>query len=425
MRTEQRHFHTSPVVVQSDVQTTITVKPLSSHCLINENGTYELSYLTRERPDRKGTLDFVIRDGGIVFDAEFPGEQEHVFRLDRVEDDKRNRIGEFRIYSVEKDLLRLRPFKGDFHLHTCHSDGLESPAYVTARCREIGLDFMAITDHHKYEPSLEAINAYADTATDLKIYPGEEVHPPKNPVHMINFGSRFSVNALFTDTDAYEAGVKDQRTNESAVPDGVDPVQYASTVWSLNQIRRGGGLAVFCHPYWVWNGRYPVDGRLTDHILAEKPFDALELIGGFPKNEAESNALQVARYHEERAKGNDCPVVGLSDSHGCDTGSLFGWYHTVVFAKDAELSTVIDAIKNFRSVAVERMKGERPRVHGHFRLTKFVHFLLREYFPLHDRLCAREGAAMLDHAAGKPEGAEELSRLKGQCSRLHEQLYDS
>lgn len=425
MRTEHRHFHVSPIVVPSGERTTITVQVLSKPWEAVADGTYELLYLTRERPDRKGKLAFTVHDGGISFEADFPGEQEHVFRLEMIEGDERTRVGEFRIYSVEDDLLRLRPLKGDFHLHTCHSDGLESPVYVAARCREIGFDFMAITDHHKYAPSEEAMEAYAETDADLKIYPGEEVHPPGNPVHMVNFGSGYSVNALFADSAAYDAAVNRQLEENEPVPDGVDPVHYASTVWALDQIRKGDGLAVFCHPYWVANGRYPVDGRLTDHILAEKPFDALEVIGGYHKNEGESNALQVARYHEERAKGNDCPIVGLSDSHGCDTGSLFGWYYTIVFAENAELPTLIDAIKDLHSVAVEHVKGEQPRVHGHFRLTKFVHFLLREYFPMHDRLCSKEGLAMLDHSAGKPKGAEELSHLKGQCAALHDQLYSA
>jgi len=40
-----------------------------------------------------------------------------------------------------------------------------------------------------------------------------------------------------------------------------------------------------------------------------QPFDAFELIGGFHPYELDSNTLQVARYHEERAQGrtgSDC-----------------------------------------------------------------------------------------------------------------------
>ena len=66
---------------------------------------------------------------------------------------------------------------------------------------------MALTDHRQYAPSLEAEQAYARIPIDLRIYPGEEVHPPDNPVHIINFGGSFSVNDLFEDRDRYQAEV--------------------------------------------------------------------------------------------------------------------------------------------------------------------------------------------------------------------------
>mgnify|MGYP003319764264 FL=1 len=73
--------------------------------------------------------------------------------------------------------------------------------------RKIGLDFMALTDHRKNEPSLPAIRAYDGVPIDLRIYPGEEVHPPNNPVHMVNFAGSFSVNELFEDKEKYQAEV--------------------------------------------------------------------------------------------------------------------------------------------------------------------------------------------------------------------------
>ncbi|MEG2076134.1 MAG: hypothetical protein RRY34_06490, partial [Victivallaceae bacterium] len=69
----------------------------------------------------------------------------------------------------------------------------EAPIYVAARYREAGFDFMAVTDHHRYAPSLEAINFWQNKPIELKLFPGEEVHAPGNPVHIINFGSKFSV----------------------------------------------------------------------------------------------------------------------------------------------------------------------------------------------------------------------------------------
>ena len=39
-------------------------------------------------------------------------------------------------------------FRGDFHAHTNHSDGIYSPQALVALAKEIGLDFLTITDHN-------------------------------------------------------------------------------------------------------------------------------------------------------------------------------------------------------------------------------------------------------------------------------------
>lgn len=132
----------------------------------------------------------------------------------------------------------------------------------------------------------------------------------------------------------------------------------------------------------------------------------------------ESNILQVARYSEERAHGRTIPIVGASDAHGCERGTLFGWYYTVLFARAPELGDIIGAVKDCRAVAVEALPGQTPRAHGPFRLVKYAQFLLREFFPLHDALCKREGELMLAHIAGDAGAAGQLQKLKGQTATL-------
>ena len=235
------------------------------------------------------------------------------------------------MYSLAADLYARRPLKGDFHLHSNRSDGREDPAEVAACSRAIGLDFMAVTDHRRYAPSIEAIDAFAGVETDLAMVPGEEVHPPDNPVHMIHFGGRFSINDLFAG-DAYRAEVAAIEQSLGELPAGVSRYQYASCVWVFEKIRQAGGLGVFCHPYWFTQNRYTPSGAITSALLANQPFDAFELIGGFHRFEVDSNTLQVARYHHEQAQGRRVPIVGASDAHGCHSGKLFGWYYTILFA---------------------------------------------------------------------------------------------
>ncbi|HOJ12011.1 MAG TPA: hypothetical protein PK733_15675 [Clostridiales bacterium] len=149
-----------------------------------------------------------------------------------------------------------------------------------------------------------------------------------------------------------------------------------------------------------------------------QPYDAFELLGGYHLSEVESNTLQVARYHEEISKGKKIPIVGSTDSHGCEKGSLFGWYYTIVFSHTSELQDIIGNIKSLHSVAVEALPNEKVRVYGPFRLVKYALFLIREVFPAHDALCFEEGKLMLDYISGDKSVSDKLGRLKGQTTEL-------
>lgn len=429
MRPELRYFAVAPVVVRGDAVTTITISPLHSHVLFREGVSYEVTYFPCEEfsqqsgwPERnKPVLRRV--ENAVEIQQYFEGEQEHVLILEAVQGDNRRRVGEFRIYSVGPDLVGRLPFKGDVHMHSSYSDGRESPAYVAAACRAIGLDFMALTDHGKYAPSLEAIEIYRGLPCDLRMYPGEEVHPPSNPVHIVNFGGSKSVNAMFQEEQTYRAAVERLMQEIGPLPPGVDPYQYASTVWCFERIRECGGLGIFCHPYWFTSNRYTPAGALTSYLFEKMPFDAYEVIGGYHLFEAASNTLQVARYHEERVHGRRLPIVGVSDAHGCERGELFGWYYTVVFAPTCELSDLIGSIKSLYSVAVEALPNQEPRPFGPFRLVKYALFLMREVFPLHDELCVEEGRLMRAHASGDASAGATLSALHGRVRALYGKLF--
>jgi hypothetical protein len=194
----------------------------------------------------------------------------------------------------------------------------------------------------------------------------------------------------------------------------VDPYAFASCCWCFDQIRAAGGLGILCHPYWFTQQYYNVCEALTDQLFAAQPYDAYEVIGGYYLSDVESNTLQVARYHEERARGRRIPIVGVSDAHGCERGELFGWYYTLAFSPSADLPDLIASIKGLYSVAVEALPGQPGRAYGPLRLVKYAQFLLRELLPAHDALCRQEGALMLRHLAGEREADDALAQLGGQ-----------
>ncbi len=428
MRPENLYFDVFPKIVPAHRSTRITIRPMFDHVRLNPNLTYQVFIQPTEGVEKQtrwldaATQTVEPQNGRIEIEYAFGSEQEYSLWLQASADDKTIPIGDFRIYALDDDLFHRRPFKGDMHIHSYYSDGKESPAYVAAACRRIGLDFMAVTDHRQYTPSLEAMRVFEPLPIDLRIYPGEEVHPPQNPVHIINFGGQWSVNALFAQ-DEYMAQVQALAAQLDNLPADIDRYTYASCVWCWQQIRAGGGLGVFCHPYWLTRRRYDVPQYLVTLLFDHQPYDALELIGGYHRDEIESNNLQVARYHDERADGKRIPIVGVSDAHGCERDDLFGWYYAIVFAPSTDLPDLVQSIKELYSVAVEAVKGETAHAFGPFRLVRYAHYLMREVFPHHDKLCAQEGEHMLAWLGGDSGSAEVLRLYQGRVAALYDHLW--
>lgn len=425
----QPTIHVTPKVFLAGSSSSVTLRVSGA----SGRGPLRLRLLPAEgiagrlRHPEVGELGRLSAEGTLTVRCTFPTEQEYFFCLEDASSAKPALLAEARVYAVRGDLFARLPWKGDLHMHSKRSDGQDEPAEVLAACRRIGMDFAALTDHHAYQPSLDAIRAFDGCPTDLVMLPGEEVHPPGCPVHIVNAGGEVSVNAAFAG-EAYAREIAELERDvaeELASFPADDRAQYAAALWCFRRIRSTGGLGIFCHPSWISRSRYDVPGALTDLIFAGQPYDALELIGGYQLHEAESNVYQVARWAEERARGARIPVVGVSDAHGCNNGRLFGWYYTIAFAATPCWADVLPAIRAEWSVAVEARPGEVCRAFGPYRLVMFAHFLLREIFARHDALCAEEGALMLAWARGERGGAGELEERRGRVGALYRELWAS
>jgi hypothetical protein len=60
---------------------------------------------------------------------------------------------------------------------------------------------MALTDHRLYPPSIQAADAFSKVPVDLRIFPGEEIHPPGNPIHIVSFGAKSGITELYRDPE--------------------------------------------------------------------------------------------------------------------------------------------------------------------------------------------------------------------------------
>ena len=392
-------------------------------------------------------------DGALTLTHTFAREQEYFLDLAYTDHRGREAKQRFCVYCVDRDLKGLYPYLGDLHTHTTCSDGSQDPEVVCADYHREGYDFIAITDHRRYYPSLRAMRFYESLPVEMTVLPGEEVHLPKafgqyiDP-HMISVGGRYSVNALIEreDTEPFTADpacrsldgtcppVMDQTAYEQTLqevmdhadfPDGLDPVPAAGVTWAYGEIRRSGALSVFPHPYWI-HDVFHVPDNLHAYLVRNRLFDAFEVLGG--ENYYEQNGFQTVRYYADQADGFRYPVVGSTDSHNANPTNRNALIcSTLVFAPDRSCASLLDAIRAFRSVAVDTISPDF-RLVGDLRLVQYACFLLREYFPIHDEACFEEGRMMKQYATGTPEEKQEaldvLTLLHGRVEKLRRKYFD-
>jgi hypothetical protein len=452
---ELHDYDVFPKVVVSGRETRVTVKPLGWHAAFKAGVSYKVQLCPfdegnpRDYPRRRNAIFLEASpdaEGCLSFSYEYFGEQEFYIRI--------SDAGEFQIqlclYVIKEDLAGRYPFRGDTHMHSRRSDGNQAPEIVAADYRKTGYDFIAITDHRRYYPSLDAIAAYKDVPIEFTLIPGEEVQLPMDPghdrindIHIISFGGEYSINALIdTSLHVQEAGTDPSRraiipnpppvrsqerhweeVEEYAktldIPEGIETYTYASCHWIFNEIRKAKGLGIFVHPFWIANV-FHVPPQFVDYMMETCPFDAYEVLGG--ENYFEQNGFQTIQYYEDRAKGRNYPIVGSSDSHSSFNNRNSHIASTMVFSPENDRCSLIRSIKDFYSVAIDTISGE-PRFVGDLRLVRYACFLYKEYFPLHDELCFEEGRAMKDYVCGVKGAGEILKALSGRMKTWREKYF--
>ena len=451
MKKELHYYDIYPKVFLGDREKHITVKPLGDHASFESEHVYTVKIFKVNQsnpkvyPERSGRSSLTLTpdaDGCLRFSAYFEGEGEHFINVYYSEDEKPRLT--LSVYSLLSDMAGRIPQRGDLHMHTCRSDGKESPTVTAANYRGHGYDFFTISDHRRYYPSLEAIAFYKDL-TDFCIVPGEEIHLPLNNVHYVNFGGSYSINALVTPNKNQEKAGDDLsfRSIDGNAPAPMTEEEFIAMIeersktvpreyeserksfavmeWIYEHMQKNGGLGIFPHPYWLCQMMQLAEDY-TEFIYEKAPFDAFEVLGG--ENYYQHNGFQTGFYYEMRAKGIDHPIVGSTDSHGSTEHNRNALIcSTIVFSKANEKDALIDAIKNKYSVAVDTISKEY-RLVGDFRFVKYGSFLLENYFPLHDLACAAEGYYMKKYATGDLDAEKILAALKGQIPAMQKKYFD-
>ena len=85
---------------------------------------------------------------------------------------------------------------------------------------------------------------------------------------------------------------------------------------------------------------------------------------------------------------------------------------TVVFSDD----DIIESIDKGYSTAVESLPGENVRAYGKLRLVTYTHFLLENYFPVHDELCKASGLMLEDYVHGNDNAGMIAKEIENKIS---------
>ncbi len=429
MKTVLEDYDIFPKVLCTESEASITIRALGVHTEFDEHASYRVKIIPMNHtlidfPNQKYDVEDAEWCGkDLIFRYHFLYEQQYVVLLEKKKKEKWENCCELRVYALEPDFFKLRPYRGDMHCHTCRSDGREGPEIVAANYRKNGFDFLAITDHGQYEPSQEAIKAYADLHMSFCLFAGEEVHPPQNNCHTVHFGGDFSVNEWIRENpERYEQEV-DMLEQKLNIPEGLNKREYASLVWVYQKIREAGGMAIMAHPCWIQDEAYHVRRDMYRYLLKTHPFDALELTCG---QSLEENQLQISLWQQMREENTIVPIVGSSDSHGTVNSQWFGLSKMIVLSEACTKDAIIESVKKRCAVVLEQYHGESlPRLYGENRALEFVLFLVTEYMPIHDELCFEEGRLMKEYACGDEDSGDMLQKIGMRTEQLFEKYWST
>lgn len=118
-------------------------------------------------------------------------------------------------------------FKGNLHCHSTNSDGHSAPPDVARYYREIGMDFVTISDH--------------DRLTSLAEY-AEVLSPEFVGIPCCEYSGQKCSHVVAVDVDVAVKPEEDQSSWEvrDILQDGIDRTVAA------------GGVPIVCHPTWQW-----------------------------------------------------------------------------------------------------------------------------------------------------------------------------
>jgi hypothetical protein len=206
-------------------------------------------------------------------------------------------------YEIETTFKQRRLLKGDLHMHTVASDGVQTAEELAVRAKRHGLDFIAITDHN------QTISAEALPKVDgVSVIPGLEWTHYKAHSNFLGVGQPYDGSFIANNRDEIAA--------------------------HFNTAHQRGATIVANHPF--------DEGCPFQLDLASLPIDLIEVWNGPMR---ESNLKAIGYWHSLLLAGKKVAISGGSDFHR-DTPFLFlGGPTTCVYALSNSPADILAALR--------------------------------------------------------------------------------
>lgn len=190
------------------------------------------------------------------------------------------------------------PARYNFHLHTRCSDGQLTPEQLMEQAVDLGLEALAITDHHSVEGYWAALAWLENQATHplTKLWIGAEftVCLAQTDVHILGYDFDASASAL----QPYLQG-------------GRVEGELAAAHYVIDAIHDAQGIAVLAHP-----ARYKKAPELLVEKAVELGIDGLETYYCYKSNGAWQPSPVPTRLVQQLAQQYDLLQTCGTDTHG-------------------------------------------------------------------------------------------------------------
>ena len=379
------------------------------------------------------SLDFSIKDGSIIIDHFFEGQQEHSFVVcPKGATNPKDFIARFVAYSLSPEMFVLKAIKGEFHMHSTISDGKASEADMLVACMKCGYDFASLGDHKvmcdwfgrpKGDKTLVGYGYQQISQDTLKkldasmvVFNAEEVHL-NHYVHFHNFGgSQGVVQWAYENPAEYEIEMEKRISKFSKKYKSRDTIeQMAVADFVFDKVNEYGGISVFNHPTWNIAGHLGMTDEVMGELMMSDKCDAIEVANSNYKENVQAYAA-VQQYAIK--KGKKPRLVGNSDAHKTDK---VGSSYTIAFVEDISIPSMKKAIRNANSLGVDA-NNKPPMIMGDYDLVKYAYFLEAEYFPVKKKIRKME-AEVLKEVLNNNTGFEKLAEYKKMIAQFDSQFF--